>query len=487
MFNLMVVFYQKLNDLTSELQLLEKLSLEENLERERQLAIASMLGPAQQQGVSLSAGISASELELIKVKQYMLMLKARQQELGASLRPKHPQMIELSEEIVRQENLLGVYRQQSKEDLENKKRSLQLQIQDLNRSIKEWENKSLIASRQKTDYERLKTDFQRVQSLYDKMLESMELVSVGRETTQESVTIMEEATDPEPDRLGRVKGLLLAGFLGLSAGVAFVFFLERLDDRPMSFLELQELFDEEILAQIPREKKRRKESRLALIQSEDSRHSFVEAFRSLRSSLMFVPSPAPKIILLTSSIPNDGKSLVTANLAVTMANAGSRVLLIDADLRKGAQHRTFDIEAEPGLAEVLAKSLDPATTIKPTAIANLYLLPRGAITPNSSELFLRESIDEFLKGIASQYDYILLDSPPVMAADDVSCLAPHADGVLFLIRAEHTSARVARAALDALYQRKVRVLGLVFNSVRASSGEYYYYGYKDYYAKYPSA
>src|SRR5205823_3841087 len=100
--------------------------------------------------------------------------------------------------------------------------------------------------------------------------------------------------------------------------------------------------------------------------------------------------------------------------------------------------RNFGLESEPGLAEVLGKGIDPAGIIKPASNPNLFLLPRGAITHNSSELFLRESIDEFLKSIATQYDYVLLDSPPVMAADDVCCLAPHVDGVLFLIRAEHT-------------------------------------------------
>jgi polysaccharide biosynthesis transport protein len=362
-----------------------------------------------------------------------------------------------------------------------------LQIADVKRVLKDWEQKSLLASRQKTDFERVKADFQRTQSLYDHMLENIELVTAGKETTQESVTIMEEASAAQPDRLGRMKGLMLAAFLGLAAGLGMLFFLERLDDRVMSFLEMQELFDEEILAQIPREKRDRKTKLLSLLKPEDARHSFVEAFRSLRSSLLFVPEPRPRTLLITSSIPNDGKSTAAANLAVTMANAGSKVLLIDGDLRKGEQHGNFNLAAEPGLSDLLAKGLEPSGLIKPSAIRNLFILTRGAITHNSSELFLKESVDKLLKDMAAQYDYILVDSPPVMAADDVCCLAPHVDGVLFLVRAEHTSARVARAALNVLYQRKIRLLGLVLNAVRSSSGEYYYYGYKDYYAKYPSA
>ncbi len=486
MFSLMVNFYQKLADLASELQLLEKLSLEQNLERERQFAIASMLGLSQP-GSGVSSGIYASELELIKVKQFIVLLKARQQEMGAYLRPKHPQMIELDEEIARQENLAAVYRKQTQENIDNKKHSLELQIADIKQVLGQWESKSLVASRAKNDFERIKSDFHRTQTLYDRMLENIEVVTAGKETVQESVTIMEEASEAQADRVGPIKGLVLAAFLGLVGSIGLLFFLERLDDRMMSFLELQELFDEEILAQIPRERCDRKTREVALLKPEDVRHSFVESFRSLRSSLMFVANPRPRTLLVTSSIPNDGKSMTAANLAVTIANAGSKVLLVDADLRKGTQHRKFNIEAEPGLSDLLAKGLDVTNVIRSTPVPGLSVLPRGAMTHNSSELFLRESLEKFLKEISSQYDYVILDSPPVMAADDVCCLAPYADGVLFLMRAEHTSARVARAALNVLYQRKVRVLGIVFNAVRASSGEYYYYGYKDYYAKYPSA
>src|SRR5882724_1613571 len=118
---------------------------------------------------------------------------------------------------------------------------------------------------------------------------------------------------------------------------------------------------------------------------------------------------------------------------------------------------------------------------------NLFLLARGATTQRSSEYFISESTQKFLKEAEAQYDYVILDTAPVMAADDVTSLAPHVDGVLFVIRAEYTSARVARAALELLYQRQVTVLGLVFNAVRPSSGDYYYYKYKDYYHSYPTA
>jgi capsular exopolysaccharide synthesis family protein len=158
------------------------------------------------------------------------------------------------------------------------------------------------------------------------------------------------------------------------------------------------------------------------------------------------------------------------------------VLLVDADLRKGTLHSRFGLQVETGLSEALSQKTDWHPAVKETGVPNLRLLPRGKTTQRSSEMFIGPVMEKFLQEANKEYDCVLIDTAPVMAADDVTSLAPRVDGVVFVVRAEHTSARVARAALDMLYQRKARVLGLVFNSVRATSGDYYYYyRYKDYY------
>jgi capsular exopolysaccharide synthesis family protein len=260
--------------------------------------------------------------------------------------------------------------------------------------------------------------------------------------------------------------------------------LERVDDRMNSFTELQELFDEDVLGQIPRERKDIRGGILPLMQPDDKRHPFVESYRNLRSSLLYMAAmgKGPHTLLVTSSVPNDGKSVTAANLAITLAMGGSRVLLVDTDLRKGTLHKRFNIQADTGLSEALTQKIDWHPAVKETNVPNLRLLPCGATTQNSSELFIGPAMEKFMQEANKEYDYVLFDTAPVMVADDVTSLAPQVDGVIFVIRAEHTSARVARAALDMLYQRKVHVLGLVFNSVRATAGDYYYYHrYKDYY------
>jgi len=170
-----------------------------------------------------------------------------------------------------------------------------------------------------------------------------------------------------------------------------------------------------------------------------------------------------------------------------MALSGSRVLLVDADMRKGLLHKRFGLEPGPGLNEVLTGQMPWAQAVKPTPTASLSLLPRGNTARNPGELFLNPKSHELIKDLAANFDYVIFDTAPVMAADDVTSLAPHIEGVIFVIRANYTSGRVARAALELLYQREVSVLGLVFNGVQSTGGEYYYYRYKDYYADYKSA
>jgi len=171
---------------------------------------------------------------------------------------------------------------------------------------------------------------------------------------------------------------------------------------------------------------------------------------------------------------------VAANFAITLAQSGSRVLLVDADLRRGILHKHFEVSIDPGLAEVLAQKCEWSRAVVPTSIPNLFLLPSGACPRHPGSLFARQT-GKFLAEIAGHYDYYLFDTSPIMAADDVSSLAPLVDGVIMVIRAGVTSSRIAEAALDLLHLRKVNVIGLAFNAVEAGGGAYYFYRDKRYY------
>jgi capsular exopolysaccharide synthesis family protein len=500
----LVALYQQTATARSEYDLLQSMTLDQNLLLEQDQSPALMGGAGAQVGGSQSSGLlvnaglaeqsglfspSTVGMDYLTVKQQILLLKADQDRYAAYLKPKHPQMIALSREIERLGQVLDIYRQQSVEQLDAKKSAMALQITNLDNQTKQWGVENLDLSRKSAQYARLKAKSDRIQSLYDSLLATLETLDVNKDISPESVTIYEAASDAIPDKALGQRGMMFVGVIGLVVGVVMLLLLDRVDDRLNSFTELEELFDEEVLGQIPRERKPPRGGILPFVQADDQRHPFIESYRNLRSSLLYMAQTGtrPHTLLITSSVPNDGKSLTAANLAITLAMGGARVLLVDADLRKGNLAARFDIKVEAGMSEVLLQGLDWRSLVKETSVANLRLLPRGATTQRSSEFFIGPVMEKFLLETNKEYDYVLIDTAPVMAADDVTSLAPRVDGVIFVIRAEYTSARVARAALDMLYQRKSRVLGLVFNSVRATSSDYYsYYRYRDYYKTEPA-
>lgn len=471
---------RKLADLRTEYQLLNLLTLDQNLERQQKPG-------SPDGGTDLTVTLQADPSDYLHAKQQIQLLKAQQQQLSEFLRPKHPKMVKLSEDIEEREKLLDIFRQQSQEQLSNQRDSIGLQIQNLEKQVEEWKAKSLDSSEKMAEYQKIKSSNQRTQNLYDRLLGTMQTLDINKEISPESVTIMMPASTAWRDRSPLPKTMAIALVLGIAVGLGVLLLVDQLDDRLASFTEIQEQFDEEILGQIPKDPDANNGTGAQLIHPHDARHPFVEAYRSLRSSLLFLANEGqrPKVLLVTSSVPGDGKTLTTANLAITMAQTNTRVLLIDADLRKGVLHQRFNINATEGLHEVLLEGRPWKSVVQSTSTPNLSLLPRGSTTQFSSELFLNPNTAKLLREVAEEYDVVFVDSPPVMAADDATSLAPSVDGVLFVVRAQQTSARVARAALDLLYQRHINVLGLVFNAVEANASDYYYYKYKDYYAAYP--
>jgi capsular exopolysaccharide synthesis family protein len=508
---------RQLADRKSELHLLTTLTLDENLERQQRIFsqpnLASHVAPANAPAADASgaappnaaadasddAGVTADnhafpnnipaplggfDAAYLQAKQQVLLLEARRDELAQSLRPKHPDMIAINDEINSQEKLLQIFQGQSQEQLKNRQHTLDLEIKDLQNQITEWQSRALDASKKLSEFEVLKENRQRLQTMYDQLLATLQTLGVDKGAGQEGVTILESATPAVrlPDKA--LNHLIMAGLVGLFAGVCLLLFLNRLDDRPATFIELAELFDKPVLGQFPLVKSPNKKGGVPILQLNDDRHTLVEAYHSLRSALVFKHSPEdhPRSLVITSACPNDGKSMISSNLAITLAHSGSRVLLIDADLRRGVLHKSFSVPAQPGLADVLARQCEWSQAIAPTSIPNLFLMPCGVAPQHPGSLFANRA-RKFLADIAGQYDYFVFDTAPVMAADDVASLAPHVDGLIMVIRAGLTSGRVAQAALDLLNLRKVNVIGLVFNAVHPSTSQYYYFRDKSYYQK----
>jgi succinoglycan biosynthesis transport protein ExoP len=241
-----------------------------------------------------------------------------------------------------------------------------------------------------------------------------------------------------------------------------------------------------VLAQIPTQKQK---GVLTPLRENDSRHAFAESLRGLRSSLLYLPvdGERPKTILVTSAIPNEGKSTIALNLAITMALAKVRVLVVDGDLRRGSLHRLLDRQSGPGLSDLIQEKSSVDDCIVPTSVPGLDLLPRGIEVQNPGELLLGPHLEHVLREIYGRYQYIIFDSSPIMAADDSTSLAPKLDATIFIVRFGHSSAKVARRALELLRDRQANVLGVVCNDVSEVYGEYYQYKYSQYYGSQKSA
>jgi succinoglycan biosynthesis transport protein ExoP len=351
-----------------------------------------------------------------------------------------------------------------------------------NESIKEWQVKISEANRVLTQVDRLKLNIQHTQGEYDRLTQLSQNIGISRSIDQESLKIFERASPPYRSKSGEQKSLSMGAFGGLAAGLAIVFLIGFRDDRFTSLGEVNTALGDAVLAMLPRVEVEL-DGVPRLLQPDDARHMYAESYRSLRSALHFLTTVEnhPKTLLITSATPNEGKSTVAANLAKTLAMAGSRVLLVDGDLRRGHLHSLLGLHNEIGLAELLSGNVEPEQVTQTNCLTNLSFIARGRSEGNPGDLLLSPRLNPLLERWRREYEYVILDSSPVFAAADSTTLAPRMDGTIFLVRSHYSSARLTREALEMLAQRGARIIGVVFNMADTRAKDYKYYKYTEYY------
>jgi succinoglycan biosynthesis transport protein ExoP len=411
------------------------------------------------------------------------LLKLQREKLSEFLRPKHPKIVKLDADIQRGEQLIEIYRRQNLDQIATARQALKIRIASVESSIKEWEAKVAAANTRIAAAERLKQNVASNQSLYDRLISLLQNVDISRNIDQETLAILEPASPAKRSYQTAKSMLSLALFGGLVAGLGIIFLIAIRDDRFNSLQEVNDQMGDTVVGQVPEMPELKNGAPLALLEAQDERHIYAESYRSLRSALMFlaVDGARPQVLLITSAVPNEGKSTITTNLARTLALGGARVLLIDGDMRKGHLHDLLGLKSQPGLAEMLRHPSDSREFIQTNSLANFSFIARGAISNNPGDLFLTSALDQKLALLRQEYDYILIDSSPVFAADDATTLAPKVDGTLFIVRSRFSRARAVREALNLLHQRQARVLGLVLNRADATARSYHYYNYSEYY------
>lgn len=218
-----------------------------------------------------------------------------------------------------------------------------------------------------------------------------------------------------------------------------------------------------------------------LITVNDSRSPISEAYRTLRTNMQFSSFDRQvQTIVMTSSGPGEGKSTVSSNLAVVLAESGHKTVIIDCDQRRSRLHRVFQISNNKGLSNLLAGQCNEDEIINKTTIENLYVITSGTRPPNPSELLASKKMHSFLEKLKEEYQFIILDTPPVLMVTDAQVLAGYSDGVVLVVCADQVDREAAIKSKELLLKVNARILGVVLNKVKVSK-KGYYDRYSDYY------
>ncbi len=350
-------------------------------------------------------------------------------------------------------------------------------------------------------YSILKRDLDSYRTLYEGLMEKMKEAGVSAGLKSNNFRIVDVARIPTvPIEPNIPRNLTFAFMLGLTSGVGLAFLLEGLDNTVRTTEEAQLISGFAPLGMIPLGSRSAREGtsakRLVIASSKEAvelvtqvrpQSQMAESYRALRTSLLLSNLGAPpKVIMITSALPQEGKTTTSINCAVVLAQKGIRVLLVDADLRRPSIHKTLGMGPRSGLSNVLTGSatLQQAISRSPV-LPNLDILPAGTPPPNPAELLASTNMRDVLEELRGQYDHIVVDTPPSLSVTDAVVLSPRADAIVLVIRSGQTTKQALRRSRDILMQVNAKVSGVLLNAVDLSSPDYYYYyEYQGKYSRY---
>ena len=304
-----------------------------------------------------------------------------------------------------------------------------------------------------------------------------------------NVRIVDEPQVPEiPVGPDKAKNLLLGNVVGILLAIGTALVLETLDRSIKTIKEAREVFGYTLLGMIPACGKSEKQtpqdgserSATKLVVRDNPRSPMSETYRMLQANLKFLSSDQElKTIVVTSSVPAEGKSTVSANLAAVMAQSGRKVLLVDADMRNPIQHKIWDLLNEAGLSNVIVGQTELRTVIK-EVMNNIHVLSSGVIPPNPMALLDSQRAALLIKNFSDTYDFVIIDTPSLTVAADALILGKMVDGVLLVVRPGVVDSASAASAKEFLEQSGQNVLGQVVNGVTSENGPYSYYAKESY-------
>ena len=380
-------------------------------------------------------------------------------------------------------------------------KSLQAKIHALKEVVGDYEAKLENLPLTTIELARLERDKKVQEQTYIMMISKLEETKITQAGQTGNVRLLDEAIAPgAPISPNKKMNLMLGALIGLGLGIGLTFLIEYFDNSVKRIEQVEQLGFNLLgaIPKIPQEKidKRRKmkgefleseegrniESRL--VTHFDPKSPISEAYRTLRTNLQFSKLDSPlKSILVTSAGPKEGKSTTVANLAITLAQLGSKVVLVDSDLRRPVIHAIFGMDKDNGLTNYMVDSTPYKSILKDSFLSNLKIVTCGVLPPNPSELLGSERMGEFIAQLKADFDLVLFDSPPVIAVTDAAIMCTKVDGAFFVISSGKANRDAILRAKSQLEKVNAPILGALLNNVdvEGTYGSSYYYYYYHYY------
>ncbi|MDH3975289.1 MAG: polysaccharide biosynthesis tyrosine autokinase [Deltaproteobacteria bacterium] len=412
----------------------------------------------------------------------LLDMKRERAELSGTYGKKHPKMASIISQIKTLEAIIAEevrkFVRKTKDDYEIAK----LEEVTLRKSLDEQKREALALNKKAIKYNVLKRESEGNRKLFDVLLNRLKETSLTEGMEFNNIRIVDYAQRPgKPVYPNKRKMILMGVLIGLFGGISLTLFLEFLDDRIKSESDVERYLGIPFLGTIPAIFGKEQEN-LYLITDKMPKSMISEAFRGLRTSVLFSSSDKEiKTIMVTSGGPGEGKTTAAINLAVTMSHEGKRSLLIDCDLRRPTLQKVFNLKGSGGLSNILVDhDLSINAVINETGIENLGIITCGPIPPNPSELLGSRRMQEIISILEKDYDRIIFDSPPSISLADAAVLGRAVDGVVLVVDTKSTARGKAQKSIKALSEVGANMIGVALNRVNTREDGYYGYYYYNY-------
>ena len=422
------------------------------------------------------------------LKTNLAQLQRDQAQLAERYGENHPEMINARTAVQTANAKLVTEIAKVVEGVNSEYRAALAQEQSLQGALNAQRSEALGQNKMSVTYSVLQREADSNRQIYESLLQQAKETGIAGERRTTNVRIVDAAEVPQAPISPNVRAdLTFAVVAGLVFAIGLAFGFEYLDNRIKTPQELKATIGVPFLGMVPAVVDDKQPNPLL---DNGPPQNFAEAFKSIRTNVLFSSADeGMRTVVVTSAGPGEGKSVVAGNMAMALAQAGQRVLLIDADMRRPRVHEIFGGEQEPGLSNVLAGNAKTSEAVRKSKTAGLWLLPAGHIPPNPAELLGSRRYTDFIASLGVHFDWVILDTPPVMVVADSSIVANQSSGVIFVVRADHTSKHAVRAAAEQLESANAHLVGTVLNAVDLVRNPYYYSAYyrKEYARYYVSA